>query len=103
MDAFAVSLGVSSSRGNMSIRPTFRLSFHFGLFQFLMPIIGWFIGYEIVDYLKLNIWIAFGLLLLDKYDLDLEEILNEKIATNSIKYPVQKSKGKATKYNELKP
>ncbi len=63
MDAFAVSLGVSASRENMGIRPTFRLSFHFGLFQFLMPIIGWFIGYEIVDYLKLNIWIAFGLLL----------------------------------------
>ena len=64
MDAFAVSLGVAASRGNMSIRPTFRLSFHFGLFQFFMPIIGWFIGYEIFDYLKLNIWIAFGLLLI---------------------------------------
>ena len=63
MDAFAVSLGVSASRGKMSIRPTFRLSFHFGLFQFFMPIIGWFIGYEIVDYLKLNTLIAFGLLL----------------------------------------
>jgi putative Mn2+ efflux pump MntP len=62
MDAFAVSLGVAASRGNMSIRPTFRLSFHFGLFQFFMPIIGWFIGYEIIDYLKLNLWIAFGLL-----------------------------------------
>ena len=63
MDAFAVSIGVAASRGNMGIRPTFRLSFHFGLFQFLMPIIGWFIGYEIVDYLKLNSWIAFGLLM----------------------------------------
>jgi manganese efflux pump family protein len=62
MDAFAVSLGVSASRGNMSFRPTFRLSFHFGLFQFLMPIVGWFVGYEIFDYLILNIWIAFGLL-----------------------------------------
>ncbi|MFC2088670.1 manganese efflux pump MntP family protein [Calditrichota bacterium] len=62
MDAFAVSLGVSASRGNMSIRPTFRLSFHFGLFQFMMPVIGWIIGYEIVDYLKFTDWIAFGLL-----------------------------------------
>ena len=41
MDAFAVSLGVSASRENMGIRPTFRLSFHFGLFQFFMPVIGW--------------------------------------------------------------
>lgn len=63
MDAFAVSIGVAASRGNMSLRPTFRLSFHFGLFQFVMPVIGWFIGYEIVDYLEINIWIAFGLLL----------------------------------------
>jgi len=63
MDAFAVSLSVASSRINMSFRPTFRLSFHFGLFQFMMPIIGWFIGYEIVDYLAINTWIAFGLLL----------------------------------------
>ena len=63
MDAFAISLGVSASRENMGIRPTFRLSFHFGLFQFLMPIFGWFIGYEIVDYLELNTLIAFGLLL----------------------------------------
>lgn len=62
MDAFAVSLGVTVSRGNMSIRPTFRLSFHFGLFQFFMPIIGWFIGYNIVSYLKLNTLIAFALL-----------------------------------------
>ncbi len=62
MDAFAVSLGVSASRGNMGLRPTFRLSFHFGLFQFIMPILGWFIGYEIVSYLKLTNWIAFGLL-----------------------------------------
>jgi len=54
---------IAISLGNMSFRPTFRLSFHFGLFQFFMPIIGWFIGYEIVDYLEINIWIAFGLLL----------------------------------------
>lgn len=62
MDAFAVSLGVAASRGNMSFRPTFRLSFHFGLFQFMMPVIGWGVGYKIVDYLTINNWIAFGLL-----------------------------------------
>jgi putative Mn2+ efflux pump MntP len=62
MDAFAVSLSVAASRRSMSIRPTFRLSFHFGLFQFIMPVIGWFIGYEIVDFLKFNTWIAFVLL-----------------------------------------
>ena len=62
MDAFAVSLSVAASRGNMSVRPTFRLSFHFGLFQFMMPIIGWFIGNSIASLLIFNQWIAFILL-----------------------------------------
>ena len=62
MDAFAVSLSIAASRGDMNFRPTFRLSFHFGLFQFIMPIIGWFVGYEIIDFLKFNTWIAFVLL-----------------------------------------
>ncbi len=62
MDAFAVSLSVAASRGNMSVRPTFRLSFHFGLFQFMMPVIGWFVGVSIVSVLVLNQWIAFTLL-----------------------------------------
>lgn len=44
---------------------------------------------------------AFALLLLDKYNLDLKEILEYKIALNSEKYPVEKAKGTATKYNEL--
>lgn len=79
MDAFAVSLSVAASRGNMSLRPTFRLSFHFGLFQFLMPIIGWFIGYEIVDYLNINIWIAFGLLLFVGIRMIISGIKNEPV------------------------
>ena len=40
IDAFAVSLaaGAAGARGP---RAVFRLSFHFGLFQFLMPVLGW--------------------------------------------------------------
>lgn len=45
MDAFAVSVGASVRR--MAPRATFRLSFHFGLFQCLMPIAGWLLGTEI--------------------------------------------------------
>ena len=40
MDAFAVSIAVGSRLDRLSPRPLFRLSFHFGLFQFMMPIIG---------------------------------------------------------------
>lgn len=34
-------------------------------------------------------------------DLDIEEIMNKKIALNAKKYPIEKAKGKATKYNDL--
>jgi NTP pyrophosphatase (non-canonical NTP hydrolase) len=44
---------------------------------------------------------AFALLLLEKYDLNLEEIVTEKIISNAAKYPVDKAKGKATKYKDL--
>ncbi|MGX9080457.1 MazG-like family protein [Klebsiella pneumoniae] len=44
---------------------------------------------------------AFGLLLAHKYKFDVEQIVMEKIGKNKIKYPVEKSKGTAKKYNEL--
>ncbi len=44
---------------------------------------------------------AFAFLLADKYDLDVEEIVLDKIRKNGEKYPVSKSKGTARKYDEL--
>lgn len=43
----------------------------------------------------------YSFLLAHKYGLDVEEIILDKIAKNAIKYPVEKSKGNARKYNEL--
>ncbi len=37
----------------------------------------------------------------DKLGLDVDEIVNSKIAKNEAKYPVEKSKGRAEKYNKL--
>jgi NTP pyrophosphatase (non-canonical NTP hydrolase) len=44
---------------------------------------------------------AFALLLSDKYNFDIEEIILDKIERNGIKYPVDKAKGTAKKYDEL--
>ena len=44
---------------------------------------------------------AFAFLLADKYGLDVREIVEQKLAKNRVKYPVEKSKGSAKKYNEL--
>ena len=63
MDAFAVSLAVGSRRTPLEFRALFRLSFHFGLFQFIMPIIGWFLGQSIDQYIRdYDHWVAFALL-----------------------------------------
>ena len=45
--------------------------------------------------------LSFALLLADKYGLDIKQIILDKIASNALKYPVEKSKGNAKKYNEL--
>ena len=44
---------------------------------------------------------AFSLLLAEKHKFDVKEIVLEKIRKNNEKYPVEKSKGIAKKYNEL--
>lgn len=63
-DAFAVSVCAGATSASKSIRSMVRISFHFGLFQFLMPIIGWLAGLTIVSYVaEFDHWIAFALLL----------------------------------------
>jgi putative Mn2+ efflux pump MntP len=63
MDAFSVSLASGCVLETVSFRPTFRLAFHFGLFQFLMPILGWLAGTSVVSYIAgYDHWLAFGLL-----------------------------------------
>jgi putative Mn2+ efflux pump MntP len=63
MDAFAVSIAVGLSLKEVSLRQTFRLAYHFGLFQALMPIVGWLAGRSIERWIgPIDHWIAFGLL-----------------------------------------
>ena len=44
---------------------------------------------------------AFAFLLADKYGFDVKQIVMDKIRMNGEKYPVEKAKGTAKKYNEL--
>lgn len=43
----------------------------------------------------------YAFLIADKYNLDIREIILSKLAKNSEKYPVDKSRGNAKKYTEL--
>lgn len=63
MDAFAVSVAAGAAGRACGARATFRLAFHFGLFQFLMPVVGWFLGSVFAHRVAaVDHWIAFGLL-----------------------------------------
>jgi putative Mn2+ efflux pump MntP len=64
MDAFAVALAAGSILQPLSFRPCFRLAFHFGLFQGLMPVIGWLAGMTVQSFVAAwSHWLAFLLLL----------------------------------------
>jgi putative Mn2+ efflux pump MntP len=63
MDAFAVAIAVGLSTPHVSIRMTLRLAWHFGLFQALMPLLGWLAGRSVAHWIGgIDHWIAFGLL-----------------------------------------
>ncbi len=63
MDAFAVALGTGAVLSRLTGRHLFRLGFHFGLFQALMPVIGWLAGLTIIQWVEAwDHWIAFSLL-----------------------------------------
>ncbi|MEE8551919.1 MAG: manganese efflux pump MntP family protein [Desulfobacterales bacterium] len=63
MDAFAVSIATGVSLKDVSFRQTFRMSWHFGLFQAMMPVIGWSVGLSIRAYIeRYDHWVAFVLL-----------------------------------------
>jgi putative Mn2+ efflux pump MntP len=63
MDAFAVAIGAGIQLREVTPRQTFRLAWHFGLFQAFMPILGWLAGLTLVGFIApVDHWIAFGLL-----------------------------------------
>ncbi len=76
-DAFAVGMAVGT--GNPCRRACFRLWFHFGLFQFLMPVIGWQLGQSVYEYIKdIDHWLAFGLMFIIATKMMRESFSDEK-------------------------
>lgn len=65
MDAFAVAIAAGISLKQISFRQNFRLAWHFGLFQALMPVIGWSAGLSFRDLIvQYDHWVAFVLLVM---------------------------------------
>ena len=66
MDAFAVSVGISLSHEKITKQQTLRLASHFGFFQLMMPLVGWYAAQNIlVRYIEpFDHWVAFSLLVI---------------------------------------
>ncbi len=65
MDAFAVAIVAGLADLPLTRRRVFRLSFHFGLFQALMPAAGWAAGRAVFRWVEpFDHWVAFVLLAL---------------------------------------
>jgi putative Mn2+ efflux pump MntP len=63
MDAFAVAIVTGLTVSPLTRRHVFRMAFHFGLFQALMPVAGWLAGNAVHRHIAaFDHWIAFGLL-----------------------------------------
>lgn len=62
-DCFAVALSASIANRNHSAAQVARVSFSFGIFQAVMPVLGWLVGRTIVNFIAgFDHWVAFGLL-----------------------------------------
>ncbi len=91
MDSFSVSItrGFNSTKTKMSIE-ALKTGFFFGLFQGLMPIIGWLAGLSIIELISgFDHWITFGLLVFIGIRMIYESISKEsKQVVNSSSFKV---------------
>lgn len=63
MDAFAVSIVTGSVYRELHVKHAIRMALSFGLFQAVMPVIGFLAGLGLKDYIShVDHWVAFGLL-----------------------------------------
>ncbi|MGC3979523.1 MAG: manganese efflux pump [Paludibacteraceae bacterium] len=64
MDCFAVSITQGICSVKLKIQPALKMAFLFGLFQGMMPLIGFFAGQVFAREMKnIDHWVAFGILL----------------------------------------
>ncbi len=96
VDSFAVSVANGLAIKNISWVEKLKIAITLSVFQALMPLIGWYAGIEIADYIKeIDHWVAFILLsiiglkmiydtLSDDDDKGNETLTNSKLIAQSI-------------------
>ena len=80
MDAFAVSVSNGLILPNVKKRDAVTFGLYFGLFQFFMPVIGYFLGSKLTKYVQqFDHWIAFILLGIIGFNMIKESFGEEKV------------------------
>ncbi len=83
MDAFAVSVCKGLSMKKISFKKMIIIALYFGFFQFLMPIIGYFLGNTFSEIVKnIDHWLAFVLLSIIGGEMIKESFDNEEEKRN---------------------
>jgi manganese efflux pump family protein len=63
MDALAISITTGASCKKPQFHNALRIALAFGIFQAVMPVLGWLAGWSVLKYISsYDHWIAFGLL-----------------------------------------
>ncbi len=63
MDAFAVSIASGITMQRLKFGHAAKIAVSFGLFQAVMPVLGWLAGLNLRDFIQhIDHWLAFGLL-----------------------------------------
>jgi putative Mn2+ efflux pump MntP len=79
MDAFAVSVGKGMTLKRVRPRHALTAGVWFGVFQGLMPLIGYFVGQSFAEYVvSVDHWVAFGLLTLIGVNMIREAVSEEE-------------------------
>lgn len=79
MDAFAVAVCKGLSMHRVNLRHTCLIALYFGVFQALMPLLGWFLGSQFARYVtRFAPWIAFLLLAYIGIHMILESMSDEE-------------------------
>lgn len=80
MDAFAVAVCQGLSMDRLNYKKSVIVALYFGVFQALMPIIGWLLGVNFESYIvNIDHWIAFILLSIIGIQMIIESRKNEDI------------------------
>jgi len=79
LDAFAVAVTAGATHRKMAFWQGIKIAVFFGFFQFVMPIIGWTVGFGLRGLImSIDHWIAFGLLFLVGIKMLIEAFRPEK-------------------------